>query len=83
MHEQAMGNYGFTRLTTAWTWGKPPPSPYSVFYAWPHGLHPNVILFRHSQVGSLEIHAIRIFATLEAHNVLCKFPMDLRSKAKL
>jgi hypothetical protein len=24
---RAMGNFGLTRLTTAWTWGKPPPSP--------------------------------------------------------
>jgi hypothetical protein len=29
--------------------------PYSILYAWPHGQHPNDILFEHSQVESLEI----------------------------
>jgi hypothetical protein len=29
--------------------------PYNILCAWPRGLHPNVILSRNSQVGSLEI----------------------------
>jgi hypothetical protein len=27
MHERTTSKHGFTRLTTAQTWGKPPPSP--------------------------------------------------------
>jgi hypothetical protein len=27
VHGRAMGTHGFTILTKAWTWGKPPPSP--------------------------------------------------------
>jgi hypothetical protein len=45
--------------------------------------NPNVILFRNSQVGSPEIPKIETFATLEAHNFLCKPLIKVRSKAKL
>ncbi len=27
MHGRATGKHGLTRLTIAWTWGNPPPSP--------------------------------------------------------
>ncbi len=27
VHKQATSKHKLTRLTTAWTWGKPPPSP--------------------------------------------------------
>jgi hypothetical protein len=27
VHKRAMGKHGLTRLITAWTWGKPSPSP--------------------------------------------------------
>jgi len=40
-------------LTTARTWGKPP--PYSIFCAFPRGPHPNGILFRDSQMGVLKL----------------------------
>ncbi len=43
---------------------------YSIFYVWPWGLHPNVILSCNSQVGSLEISNMGTFVTLEAHNFL-------------
>jgi hypothetical protein len=42
LHRWTMGIQGFTRLITAWTWGKPPPSPYSIFCDCPWGLHLNV-----------------------------------------
>jgi len=45
------GQLGLIRLITAWTWGKPPSSPYSIFYASPRGSHPNGILSWDSQVG--------------------------------
>jgi hypothetical protein len=44
--------------------------PYSIFYAWPHGLHPNVILSSDSQGGSFKILKIGTLAILEAHNYL-------------
>jgi hypothetical protein len=31
-----MGKVELTRLTTAWTWGKPPPSPLYVYYVAGH-----------------------------------------------
>jgi len=43
---------------------------YIIFYAWPHGLHPNVILSWDSQGGSFEIPEIGIPIILEAHNFL-------------
>jgi hypothetical protein len=57
--------------------------PYSILYAWPRGQHPNVVLFRDSQVGSPEIPKIRTFAILEAHNFFCRPLIEVRSKAKL
>jgi hypothetical protein len=35
------GQHGHTRLTMARTWGKPPPSPYSILWTSPRGPHPN------------------------------------------
>jgi hypothetical protein len=57
--------------------------PYSIFYAWSGGLHPNVILSRDSQVGNLEILEIGIPVTLEAYNFFCKPLIEVRAKAKL
>jgi len=50
--------------------------PYRIFYAWPQGLHSNVILSQDSQVGSPEILEIGTSLTLEVHN----FFLDLRLK---
>jgi hypothetical protein len=41
---------------------------YSILYAWPQGLHPNVILSRDSQVGSPKIPKIGTPVTLETYN---------------
>jgi hypothetical protein len=43
---------------------------YSIFYDSPWGLHPNDIF-------------LQTPATLDAHNFFCKFPIKMRSKAKL
>jgi hypothetical protein len=56
---------------------------YSILYDWPHGLHPNVILFRDSQAESPKIPKIGTFATLEAHNFLCRPLIEVRFKEKL
>ncbi len=51
---------GLTKLTTAWTWRKPPPSPYNILCAWPRDQHPNGILFRNSQVGVLKFPKLKL-----------------------
>jgi len=51
---RATGKHKLTRLTMAWTWGKPPPPPYIILCSWPQGHHPNGILSRDSQVGVLK-----------------------------
>ncbi len=40
-----------TKFTTARTWGKPPPSPYSILCVSSRGSHPNDILSRESHLG--------------------------------
>jgi hypothetical protein len=58
--------------------------PPIIFFVISHkGLHPNVIFSWDSQVGSLEIFEIGIPAILEAHNILCKPPIEARYEAKL
>ncbi len=83
MHERATGKHGFTRFTMARTWRKPPLPPYSIICAWPHGLHPNVILSQDSQVRSPKIPEIGTLMTLEAHKVLCKPLIEVRFNTKL
>jgi hypothetical protein len=56
---------------------------YNILCAWPQGLHQNVILSRDFQVGNPEILEIETFATLEAHNFLCKSPIEMWFKTKL
>jgi hypothetical protein len=56
---------------------------YSIFYAWPQGEHPNVILSQDSQVETPKIFEIEILATLKAYNFLCRLPIEMRSQAKL
>ncbi len=86
VHGRAMGIFEFTRLirlTTTQTWEKPPPSLYSIFCAWPRGVHPNVILSRESQVENPQNFKFEILVSLKAHNFLCSPPIEARSKAKL
>ncbi len=83
VHERITGKHELTRFTTARTWGKPPPSPYSILYAWPRDQHPNVILSLDSQVKVLKFPKIKTFATLGVHNFVCRPPIEVRSKAKL
>ncbi len=57
--------------------------PYSILYACPWGLHPNIILSQDFQVGSLEIPKIGISMILEAHNFLCRPLIEMKSKTNL
>ncbi len=83
VHKRAMGKHGFTRLTTAQTWGKPPPSPLQYSLCLATGPTPK----RHFVSGfpswSLEIPKIGTLVILVAHNFVCKPPIEVRSKAKL
>jgi hypothetical protein len=46
-------------------------------------MHPNVILFQDSQVGSPEILKIGTPTTLEAHNLFCKPLIEMSFEKKL
>jgi len=63
--------FKFTRLITARTWGKPPPSPSLMIYFVP-GHRTNT-----------QIPTTRIPTTLGAHNFSCKPPIEMRFEAKL
>jgi hypothetical protein len=57
--------------------------PLLVFFVPSHKVYTNVILSRDSEVGSPEVFKIGTLATLEAHNVLWKHSIEVRSEAKL
>jgi hypothetical protein len=82
-HGRAMGKHRLTRFMMARTWGSHHLPPFNIFCAWPHGLHPNVILFWDSQVGNLKIPEIGTPLTLEAHNFFHKPLIMVRLKEKL
>jgi hypothetical protein len=67
VHGRATGIHGLTIFTTIWTWGSHHLPPYSIIYAWPQGLHPNVILPWDSQVESLKIPKITTPATFHVN----------------
>jgi hypothetical protein len=71
------------RLTMAQTWGKPPPSPLYYTLCLATGLAPKCHFVLGLPSGSFEIPKIGTFATLEAHNFVCKPLIEVRSKAKL
>jgi hypothetical protein len=52
--------------------------PLIVFYMINHKVTPNVILSHNSQVESPKILEIKIHATLNAYNFLCKPPIKVR-----
>jgi hypothetical protein len=56
---------------------------YSTFCAWPRDQHSNVILLHGLQNGSPKIPKIGTFVILEAHNVVCRLPIKVKSKTKL
>jgi hypothetical protein len=56
---------------------------YSIIYAWPWGLHRNVILSQDSQLVSPEILKIETFVILEAHIFLCRPSIEVKFEPKL
>ncbi len=57
--------------------------PYSILCASPRGPHPNGSFVPGLPSGSPEITTTGTFATLRAHNFLCRPSIAMRSKAKL
>jgi len=75
-HEQL----GLTKLTTARTWGKPPPSPYNILCACPRGPHPNDFLSQDSQVEVpklSKLKLLRLWSPITLH-VDLKLRWDLK-----
>ncbi len=65
----ATGKLGLTRLTTAQTWGKPPPSSLYYIICLATGLAPKCHFVLGLPSGSPEIPIARTPATLGAHNL--------------
>jgi hypothetical protein len=69
------GQLGLTRLTTAWTWGKPPPSPFYYTLRLSTGVTSKWLFVPGLPSGSPEILAIGTLATFGVHNFMCKPPL--------
>jgi hypothetical protein len=80
---QATGDSGFTRLITAWTRGKQPPSPILYTLQLSTGAISKWLFVLGLPNGSLEILTTRTPATLKAHNFLCRPLITMRYEAKL
>ncbi len=80
---QITGKLRLTRLTTARTWGKPPPSPLQYTLCLATGPAPKCHFVPRLPSGSPEISTTKTPATLGAHNFTCKPLIEMRSKAKL
>jgi len=83
MDERVTNKHGFTKLNTARTWGKPPPSPlyYSLCLAtWPT---PKCHFVLGLPSWSPEIPENGTFVTLEAHNFVYRPLIEAMSKEKL
>jgi hypothetical protein len=83
VHGQATSKHEFTRFTTAQTWEKPPPSPFILLSMPSHKAITQMSFCLRTPKLNPEILEIGTFATLEAHNFVCKPPIEMRSKAKL
>ncbi len=75
VHKQTTSKHRFTRLTTAWTWGKPPPSPLQCILCLATRL-----IFKCHFVSGLRIGTPTI---LGAHNFVCRPSIKVRFEAKL
>jgi len=79
---QTTSNFKLTKLTTARTQKKPPPSPYSILCVFPQDPHPNGLFVQGLPKRSLEIAKVRLSQLCETINLLLKPPIEMRSKAK-
>jgi len=54
--------------------------PYSILFVWPQDQHPNVILFRDSQIGVPKFSKLSLPQLWGAHNFVWKPLIEMRSK---
>ncbi len=84
VHGRTTNIHKLTRFIIVHIWGGSHHlPPYSILYDQPRGLHPNVILFRDSQVGNPKILKIGTISTLEGHNFFFKPVIEVMLKEKL
>ncbi len=83
VHRRATGDHGLTRLTTAWTWEKPPRSPLQYTLCLTMGPTPKCHFVPRLPSGSLKIPKVGIPTTLGAHNFVCRPPIEMNFEAKL
>ncbi len=80
---RAKGKLGLTKLTMAWTWGKPLASPLQYTLCLSTKPTSKWHFVPRLSSGSPKIFKIGILATLRAHNFTCRPSIEMRSKAKL
>jgi hypothetical protein len=79
MHNLNIFGARTSKLTTARTWGKSPPSPFIVYYVCLHEAHIQVAFcFRNP-----EIPKVGTPATLGPHNFVCRSLIEMMLKAQL
>jgi hypothetical protein len=69
---RATGKLELTRLTTAWTWGKPPPSP--LYY---------ILCLFTKPTSKWHFAKVGTPVTLGLRNFVCRPSIEMRSKTKL
>ncbi len=80
---QTTGKLGFTRLTIARTWGKPPLSPLQYTLCLSTRPTSKWLFVPALPSGSPEIAKVGIPVILGPHNFVCRLPIEMRSKTKL
>ncbi len=83
VHERTKGKHGLTKLTTARTWGKSPPSPLQYTLCLATGLTPKCHFVPGLPSGNPKIPKVGTPATLGAHDFVCKPSIEMKSKAQL
>ncbi len=78
-----MGKFGLTRLTTAWTWGKPPPSPLIVYYVPLHEAHIQMAFCPETPKWESQNSQSWDLMTLGPHKLVCRPLIEIRFKTKL
>jgi hypothetical protein len=70
-----MSKFELTRFTTTWTWGKPPPSPFIVYFVAAHEAHIQMTFCLGAPIAK-----VGTLATLGCHNFGCKPLIEMRFK---
>jgi hypothetical protein len=83
VHGRTMGKHELTRLTTAWTWEKPPPSPLKYSLCLATGPAPICHFVPGLPSGSPEIPTIGTLVALGTHNFVYRPLIEMRFKTKL